>query len=206
MNKVNQDNKIQFKGISGAGESPIGKAVIDCLIDSKSFNIEFHVVERYILEDYGAFLCTDFLKKQNASFSLRDNILSCGDISIKIENDDFKLPSGHEALRFGRVNENIDEVVFVPEINTECLTVSNSIGLIDETNRVPISILNTGDSAVICRVNQIEVHKIHEAILENKMLDNPVICDEHMNAEEKASIYEIIKEYKDIFDEIDPKI
>ncbi|CAD7081736.1 unnamed protein product [Hermetia illucens] len=203
--QVNQCAKIKFNGIGGISENSIGKAEIDCLIGNTQHSIEFHVVERYILQDFDALLGIDFLKRNETSFNFKNNILTCGNEDIKIENDDFLVPSRHEVLRFVRVKGKIGENVLVPETKSDCLIVSNSVGTIDKPNRVPITILNTGASNVVCRVNALQVHRVTEEVIPEKPIDKIVIRDEHMNKKEKASIYEIVEKYKDIFKEVDSK-
>ncbi|CAD7081873.1 unnamed protein product [Hermetia illucens] len=118
--QVNQCAKIKFNGIGGISENSIGKAEIDCLIGNTQHSIEFRVVERYILQDFDALLGIDFLKRNEASFNFKNNILTCGNEDIKIENDDFLVPSRHEVLRFVRVKGKIGENVLVPETKSDC--------------------------------------------------------------------------------------
>ncbi|CAD7091719.1 unnamed protein product [Hermetia illucens] len=181
--QVNQCAKIKFTGVGGISENSIGKAEIDCLIGNTQHSIEFHVVERYILQDFDALLGIDFLKRNEASFNFKNNILTCGNEDIKIKNDDFLVPSRHEVLRFVRVKGKIGENVLVPETKSDCLIVSNSVGTIDKTNRVPITILNTGASNVVCRVNALQVHRVTEEVIPEKPIDKIVIRDEPMNKE-----------------------
>lgn len=101
-------------------------------------------------------------------FNFRDNILTLANVTVKPENDDFEVPSRHEVLRFVRIDGKVSEEVLLPKIKVKRLTVLNSIGIVDETNRVPVSSLNTGESPVVCRFNEVKVHKIQEDINEMK--------------------------------------
>lgn len=64
---------------------------------------------------------------------------------MKLEDDDFEVPNRQELLLFASVNGKVGEEVLVPGIKTKSLTVLNSVKVVDETKKVPVSKLNPGE-------------------------------------------------------------
>lgn len=71
-------------------------------------------------------------------------------------------------MRFVCVDGKIGENVFLSETKTDCLIVSNRVRTVDETNRFPITILNTGDLNIVCRVNKFQGHQVKEETIPEK--------------------------------------
>ncbi|CAD7081731.1 unnamed protein product [Hermetia illucens] len=183
--QVNQCEKIKFNGIGGISENSMGKAEIDCLIGNTQHSIEFHVVERYILQDFDALLGIDFLKRHEASFNFKNNILTCGNDDIKIENDDFLVPSRHEVLRFVRVNS---ETVEKNELNVK-IGMKKNVLLIKEINNQS-KMINMEQDTIKSWINEI-INEIEEA-------------NNHANEHEKLIRLELY--YEKLFSKINHKI
>ncbi|CAD7079227.1 unnamed protein product [Hermetia illucens] len=201
--QVDKSEFTNYKCINAIDGTTFGSTVVSLSYINNEFRIPFQVATNRLFDKFDGILGAPFLVEHKALLDLENYTLKLGKSILRLTRRTFSAKPRAETLHYLHVNAQPGENLLVSGLQEGNLSVADMLVQVDNNCEIPILILNKDnnetklntDDLIICNIRQEELN-----VKEIKVK----IRDDHMNSEEKESIWEILREYACLFNEIDP--
>lgn len=224
--KINETQKINLRGINKDLIQTLGKLTISIKLNEVDIKTEFHIVGTQFPIPKDGILGHDFLSKNNVIVNVAENkiIIHNDKSEEQIKSSTHKTDTGKTGSQIIKLNprsETMIEIIIAdPEVESKSIFIHKQQITKDVFCSSAVSNVNNG-RAIISMLNISEEFKhVHETDLNKIMYDSEyeiytvekednnneritrlrqIIKTEHMDENERQSIYKICEKYNSIF-------